>query len=217
MSGIYQWFTFSRDYVTNIINPKEKNTILEPLTCIIKLAILSFKPKGTKISINNNRISFHEPGLLQGTIRWSQGDGREDLHNLCYPIIKATQWYELTDSNIRNIFVFGKKGIESLSKSYTKNSTTTHSLNHYITIINNSLKNNITPETAETDNKIYQELKNLWNEREICIINNLLVELSQNNKDPEKKAVLINTIDTFLQSKENLVNKILVESATVLI
>lgn len=217
MSSIYQWYAFSRDYVHNMINPKEKNTILEPLTCIIKLGILSFKTKGTKVSINNNRITFHEPGLLQGTIRWTQGDAREDLHNLCYPIIKATQWYDLNDSNIKNIFIFGKKGIENLSKSYAINSTTTHSLNHYITIINNSLNNNNISESEDKDNKIYQELRNLWNEREICIINNLLVELSQNHKDIEKRNVLINTIDTFLQSKENLVNKILVESATVLI
>ena len=48
-------------------------------------------------------------------------------------------------------------------------------------------------------------------------LNNLLVELSQNSKDIEQKEVLIDTIDTFLLSKENLVNKILVESATVLI
>ena len=39
---------------------KNKNYyIIEPLTCIIRLGILSYKEKGTKISISNNKISYH--------------------------------------------------------------------------------------------------------------------------------------------------------------
>ena len=66
MTSIYDIFTYSSNYINQIISNKEKNTILDPLTCIIKLGILNFKPKGTKISINNNRITYHEPSLLQG-------------------------------------------------------------------------------------------------------------------------------------------------------
>ena len=218
MTSFYDIFTYSSNYINQIISNKEKNTILDPLTCIIKLGILNFKPKGTKISINNNRITYHEPSLLQGTIRWSQGDAREDLHNLCYPIEKATKWYDLSNPTLKNIFVFGKNGIINLSESYSKNSTTSHSLNHYINIINKSINNPDKTNINDTnENKIYKELKSLWNEREISIVNNLLIELSQNNRDIEKKNTLIQTLDTFLYVKENAVYKLLTDTSTILI
>ena len=50
-------------------NNEVKNSVLDPLTCIVRCAILSFKPVGTKLSINNNRISFVDPNFLQGTIK----------------------------------------------------------------------------------------------------------------------------------------------------
>ena len=55
--------------ISNVFYMKqEKNMVLDPLTCIIRLAILSFKPVGTKISINNNRITYCEPSIFQGTL-----------------------------------------------------------------------------------------------------------------------------------------------------
>ena len=77
-----------------IFNNEVKNYVLDPLTCIIRCAILSFKPKGTKLSINQNKITFVDPNFLQGTIRWTYGDKREDLHNIYKPIVKSTRWYK---------------------------------------------------------------------------------------------------------------------------
>ena len=39
--------------------------LLDPLSVIIKLAILGNKPVGTKILIQNNVLYFQEPGLFQ--------------------------------------------------------------------------------------------------------------------------------------------------------
>ena len=80
----------------------EKNMVLDPLTSIVRLAILSFKSKGTKISINNNKITFCEPNMWQGTLRLAFGDNREDLHNLYNPIVKATKWYSCENVNIKD-------------------------------------------------------------------------------------------------------------------
>ena len=72
-AGLYQLATSNIHSLTNLFFNKEiKKSLLDPLTCIIRCAILAFKPFGTKISILNNRITYHEPNLLQGTIRWSQ-------------------------------------------------------------------------------------------------------------------------------------------------
>ena len=72
---------------------KEKNMILEPFCCLIKLALLNFYPPGTKLNIYNNSLSFHEPTLYQGMLRFFYNQGREDLHNLFNPLVKAIDWY----------------------------------------------------------------------------------------------------------------------------
>ena len=50
--------------------------ILEPLSCMIRLAILSFKENGTKISICGNRITYQTYNFIQGAMRWTNGDKR---------------------------------------------------------------------------------------------------------------------------------------------
>jgi len=196
---------------------QNKNVILDPLTCIIKLGLLTFKPIGTKISINNNSISFHEPNLLQGPIRWSQGDGREDLHNLFYPIVKSTQWYDINNETVKNIFTFSKNGLEILASSYTKNSTISHSIKHYINIIEKTQIESNDVLNDDTNNIIYQELKKLWSDREINIINSLLLEIADNKKDINKMNNLIDAINLILNTKESYLRKIILESSTILI
>ena len=41
-------------FINNLFKETDNNFILDPLSCVIRLAILSFKPNGTKISITNN-------------------------------------------------------------------------------------------------------------------------------------------------------------------
>lgn len=120
-------------------NIEQLNYIIEPLCCVIKLAILSFYPIGTKISIHNNTIEFVKPNALQGPIRWSYGDRREDLHHLHNPLIKAAEWYKpLTNQNkdLTQLFIYAIDGLKVLKKSYFNSSTIIcHSLDLYIDIL----------------------------------------------------------------------------------
>ena len=70
-----------KDFFISFFEVK-KDSILDPLTCLIRLSILEFKPIGTKISLNNSKIKYNDPSVIQGAVRWSNGDNREDLHNL---------------------------------------------------------------------------------------------------------------------------------------
>jgi hypothetical protein len=193
-----------------------KYFIIDPFTCMVRLAILSFKPKGTKISILDNMIKYNDPNILQGTIRWSQGDNRDDLHNLYRPITKAIEWYQLEDEKIKHIFGLSSKGIENLMFSYTGNSTVRHSLVYYKSIIDENLKEE--KETIvnkeENFNKIYTELKSLWNKNEISIINDILSEME--NKTDDEKQSLINAIDSIINIKERRVQMIIKKNTTVL-
>ena len=74
-----------------LFNKKDKNIIIDPFSCIIKLSLLSYQTEGTKISINDNQIFFNQPSYGQGLIRYLYGDGREDLHNLFKPIQKSVE------------------------------------------------------------------------------------------------------------------------------
>ena len=149
-------------YLTSIWYGKDEKTfILDPLTCIIRLGILSFKEEGTKISIYQNKISYNDPNIFQGTIRWGYGDNRNDLHNLFKPILRSTQWYDLEDSNIKTIFSFSIKGLNKLKKAYSKNSIICHSIDHYIDIIN-KIKESDESHFIDEENELYKQLKSLW-------------------------------------------------------
>ena len=79
--------------------------ILDPLSCIIYLAILGFKEKGTKLSIKNSKIELQKPIITQGITRWYNCDIRNDISELCNPIEKAIEWYNEL-SSITKIFSY---------------------------------------------------------------------------------------------------------------
>lgn len=224
-------------FTSLFFNNEVKKSVLDPLTCIIRCSILSYKPVGTKISIIDNKIMFHDPNILQGPIRWTQGDKREDLHNIYNPLLKATQWYKKDNPDILNIFKLAKKGLEKLKKSYDESSIISHSLAFYINILNlfintNDNKINNYLETnndvvyglntkddkkknnnQEEDNKIYQALRNLWDKKQICIINNILIQVE---KEPENSTEWLKALDTILSSKEKQVSNIILKNTTQL-
>ena len=208
-------------------NKDTKRSVLDPLTCIIRCAILANKPYGTKISIIDNRITFHDPNVLQGTIRWTQGDKREDLHNIYNPIVKSCAWYNSNNPDILNIYRLAKIGLEKLKKSYESSSIISHSLELYIKLLeefinkkNNTNKNediydlNIKEKEEEEDNKIYKELKNMWDQKQVSIINNIFTQIEQ---DKKYKAYWLNALDIILMSKEVRVKEIIEKNTTQLV
>lgn len=233
-SGLYQLATTNIHSITTLFFNKEiKKFLLDPLTCIIRCAILAFKPFGTKISILNNRITYHEPTLLQGTIRWSQGDKREDLHNIYNPILKATQWYSKENPDILNIFKLAKKGLLRLKSSYESSSIISHSLALYINILdvfissdNKCLQDLFTHQNAsgqkifgelapvsDEDNLLYKSLKKLWNDKQISIVNNML---EQAESEATNREDWLKSLDIILNNKEKNVYSIISKTSTQL-
>lgn len=203
------------DIVSYFFNKHDKKSILDPLTCLTRLAVLSFKLPGTKISVSENRISYNEPCIFQGPLRWTYGDKRGDLHNLYNPIKKSLLWYDKKDEMINGIMNYSINGLNNLKRSYDPNSIITHSLDHYITLLE---KGNGVEEEEEA-NAIYQKMKNLWSQREIQIIFNILQELEECKKNKESREKInsfIDSIDSILVMKENYVNSLVHESTTVL-
>ena len=201
------------NFFNSIFYENNSNSIIDPLTCLIRLAILEFKPINTKISIKNNRITYNDPNILQGTLRWTNGDKRSDIHNIYNPIIKAIQWYEPDNEDIKNIFKYSVKGLEKLKMSYEENSIISHSIEYYITYIKQNFK---TKKSKEPEiNTVFLQFKELWSDREINIINNMLMEMAEQYGDSVDNS-LIEAIEVILNKKEEIVADIILQNTTKL-
>ena len=188
----YKFFNSMIAGISN--NNLQKNLILEPLCCVVKIALIQFKDKGTKISIIDNSIQFNEPSVTQGILRSFNGDCREDLHNIYHPLLKCIEWFPLKDYEL--LYKECIKGLEILNSVYDNNTTIHHTITHYISVINEDNKIEL-PET----NPIIDQLKNIWSQDEIKAIQELLA-LIINNKNRE---IYINALNDIISAKEKIV------------
>jgi len=174
----------------------QKNLILEPMCCLLKLSLLQFKEKGTKISIIDNSIQFNEPSFGQGIIRSLYGDCREDLHNLYHPLIKCLSWYPLKEYQL--FYDQCKIGLELMNEVYDDNTTIHHTISHYLAIVGGKNETEL-PDT----NPVIDTLQEIWSPDEINAIKDLLtLILKGKNKD-----IYIKSLDDIVSAKEQIVNK----------
>jgi hypothetical protein len=197
---------------------KRDFVLLEPLTTIIRLAALSFYPKGTKIALSNNKIYYQEPDVFQGIYRWSFGNKRDELHQLFRPIVICAKTYNnMEDESIIIILKYAIKGLSNLKKSYNNVSNIVcHSLDLYITVIKNALGELKQPlnsqelKVDELSNKLYLEFQNIWNQEQIDLIAKLLTEANTNKSETP---YLLKAIHSIIEIKEKKVITI-IEKAT---
>jgi hypothetical protein len=220
--------TSAIEFLNNLFaNKSEKNSILDPLTCMARLAILQFKEPGIKISVGNNRISYNNPDYLQGATRWTLGDNREDLHNIYNPIKKTLLWYNIQSKEIKGVCDFAVAGLKKLRETYTINSTINHTMNLYILEIEVAMRDNpvskdrvdyLNRDKIDANNTLHKTFTELWSRQEIFIVFNLLKEIDEAHKveNTLKVNALIQSLDKILELKENNVHTFLTETSTVL-
>lgn len=175
-------------------NDKSKQLILEPLSCVLKLSLLQHKQLGTKISVINNSLQFHEPSFLQGLTRSLGGDSRHDLHNICHPIIKCLEWYPLSEYPL--FYEEVKKGLEQLKKSYEENSLINHTIEHYMGLVSGKTHEKL------DDNAVVSGLKDMWSEKELDILKTMIEHI---NETGDKDSISI--LEKMLVVKEEKVHQ----------
>ena len=186
---------------------EETQVILDPLSCMVRLAILNYKPSGTKISISDNKIYYQAPNILQGALRWKNNDTRLDIHNLHQTILKCLEWYDLKDENIKYICEMAKAGLTKLSSCYnTTSNITTHSLTYYIKIIETNIQH---PEMKTAPNS--KSFTDLWTPNQIRCIYLLLHDM-----DTHFSNSLITAIEDLLIYKDHQVNNLVKKYSTSL-
>ena len=208
--------------------PGKKSEILEPLTTLITLSIISFKSVGTKIAVYSNKIYIQEPSITQGIIRWTYGSNREEIHYLLKPLFRCIKLFEpMKNDNINLLFNFAIKGLKLLKQSYYSNSSTLcHTLDLYISILESALSED--NQTIEIDSlkefrtdlnlsevaKINLDniFKNIWKDDEIKIICQMLNIADSNIKIYK---TYISAVESILINKEKKINKIIEETTNL--
>jgi len=192
----YQFFKFI-EMSFESKDSKIKNLILEPLCVILRLALLQYKDKGTKLSVNNNSIQYQEPSG-QGLVRLWGGDCREDLHNLYHPILKATEWYPYNEYQL--FYDECITGLQLLNNVYEGNSIIKYTISHYISTIESN--DNESKRKEQKFNPIIDRLKDIWEKDEIKAIYDLFKLIKMNkNRD-----VYLKTLEDILTAKEEFIN-----------
>lgn len=159
-----------------------KQYILDPLSVIIKLSILSKKTSGSKICIYNNVLFIHENNMLQPFIRYIYKNNKNNIQYLYNPIYIACNNY-LTESFIKDhpyikkIFMNAQKGLKELINTYSENTIIVHALYYYYNIIesyltNKSLKNAFIDDylTQYYTEDVIKKISSVWNTDKIKII-----------------------------------------------
>lgn len=204
-------------------NVNIKSYVLDPLTVIIKLAILGNKPIGTKLLICNNTIYFQSPGIMQTIYRIYYKSNKTDLQYLYNPIHIACQYYlspEFIKKNPRIVHLFecAQIGIEKLSETYNHCSIINLCFNYYYTIIKNYLdkdklndsKENLFQKDRMTSlysTELINILNESWSDEKIKIILDLICFLNKDNMANENVKSLENIIENIDKENYNIVNK----------
>lgn len=184
-----------------------KKQILDPLSCLCKIAILTFYDKGTKICITNNIITFSQPDNMQWIKRTFYGDDKNNISTLYNPILKAIDWYILNkdeDINIepiKNIIKYALIGLDNLQSTY-ENGNVILAIKFLKNNLNLCLNDDFTNddfvsinEIKNTDNVVnYSKIKNIWTNEKINIISDQLDIINKNKDNPNSLEHLLKSI-----------------------
>ena len=185
--------------------------ILEPLQAITQLALLSFCPKGSKLTISNNLLSIQTPSWGQGAWRTYNNDGKEDLFFLFNAIVRFNRFYLfLKEENEEYSDLFdlliqlSKRGIDKLLQTYAniEQPALLHTLQLYRNLLD---KPALFTESEEMDiNKlsgtnsiddVFIAIRKLYNSHEFILLYQSLLLLGKN---PDKYDIYILGINTML-------------------
>ena len=190
---------------------KEKqNTILEPIQSMISLSLLSYYPKGTKLSIYKNALLINESNFTQGIVRWYYMDSKEDIHLLFSVIKRFLMFHNIDDHKcfdlLRKRSITGIQCLIDTYESSDKDSII-QTLKHYQFILDNYkvfqnsdlLDNNPREQVFKTINSIYDDT--FYNF--ISIFMNYI----ENETNHEHRKSYIESIISFLKPKQEQVHR----------
>ena len=212
---------------------------LEPVLVLARLAQISLYPVGSKFYLREGMIRIQEYGIMQPLYRWIGGDSREDLTYLFDPIRRFTYIYKTkTTEKLRNVMkhIVGAavRGLEKLRETYGNHRIVDHSLAYYQTFLiqcadlkvvvsgvkrspyfggNDMSTDDIPP--LELADKVIPEgnsktssMIGVWTNDDIRMLATMIEEGNNAEGDEQLKSKM-KTIESFLESKEIEIKKMI--------
>lgn len=170
------------------VNIDIRGYLLNPLSTIVKLAVLGNKPIGTKIYIQHNVLSFQEPGPFQSLCRYVFHYNKTDLQYMYNPIqIACTLFLPKPSSSsaktqkaerLRALFQCAQKGLERLMETYKSCTIIRLCLSYFHVLISNHV------------DEVYQDRLFRKDGLTCLYTSSLLAELNAQWTDERMKVVL---------------------------
>jgi hypothetical protein len=195
-------------------NKNIKTFILDPLSVIVKLAILSNKPVGTKLLIQNNVIYFQEPGPFQSLCRMVYKSNKTDLQYIYNPIniaclhFLSKSFVEKTP-RIKNLFLCAQNGLKKLIETYKSCSIITITLNYYYVLLSNHIQQSYNENMFVKDSftnyytsNIIETLHKQWTDEKIKVVLDIisfLLKYSDNPNNVKSLETIMDSIDANTQ------------------
>lgn len=201
-----------------------RRQVLDPLSCLIKLALLQFYPQGTRVVINNNIVELQGPTHTQPLIRYFYGYNKEDISLLYNGIRRVISWYlsedcteptlfndELTQY-LQTIVDFTIKGLTKLQTTYNEGNVTL-ALQYYINLLKRTVDGTLDPEdyikAPDFEEVIvnYDGFTKSWEMDTVEQITKLLQMCEKNYDNPTMLKNYVTSIEMLLKTQDDLFQK----------
>lgn len=196
-----------------------KSYLLDPLSVIIKLAILGNKSIGTKISINDNIIYFQEPGMFQSFCRYIFHANKTELQYLYNPIQLACTIYLSKEAiaktpRMKQLFLCALKGLSNLIETYKSCSIIRLCLNYFYTIITNHVEETYNDSIFHKDgmtllytDEIVKIMQKQWTSEKIKVVLDIIAFLSADTMAIENVKSLENIMQNIDKETKKLISQ----------
>nr|WBF70975.1 hypothetical protein [Megavirus caiporensis] len=203
---------------------EDKNYIIDPLTCLCKVALLHFMPDKTKLAISHYVLYIQGYSCYQWIERIKNGDNRIDISNLNTPFIKAIKWYILdncekadmdqeTENNIKIITSFAIKGLVKLQSTYNSDNAIKIILQYLINLLNSATNNNwdetYCVKTDNYNNILSDKIKNNFESQTINSISKILQDAQKMENSQEDVNALVDCAHKLLINRDTVFVKMM--------
>ena len=197
----------------NFFNNRSKNDTIDPLSCIVKLYILTFKGPGSKIAFYNNCLNIDPPGYFQGTARKISGGVKSDVTMLTMPILYACNTYLVKDKE-RYLFLFSNTitALQLLKNTY-EGDEIIHNIDSIMAIVTEFLNNNTivvnsqyNSDSGKLKQAIYTSISQVWTDERLDILFNLIDQISKNKTHT---ITIVQALENFMKFIDELVHDII--------
>lgn len=213
-------------WINTIFEKSEKpHFLFDPITTVIKLSMLVYKKPLTKIRVTQSKISFCDPSLFQGMNRWFNGDSRNNIHCLYWPILyfcyfkynlQINSDEESLHSLKQIVDHFGSliiEGLQCLKTTYcnSKNDLVINCLDLYLIMLSSEDEKSIQLRYNKLNGpakNLFDEFLKCWQSTNIEIMINLFRDLEKKKDDELFVQKTLDVIDGYLDTVNLEIDKL---------